>query len=196
MGLLVGMAVGLVVLAAGTQMLAQHLRGHRLNLQASHLQHDLRSAMDAMARELRQAQYVAKAWKTRAAGRCADDFCDGLEDFRIEADRIEFSHDRNHNGTQDNHECMGFRLSQRALMARRSCSGSGSWLSLTDRGSLEITALHWQLRCEWRDGWLHRTVRITLSGHAPGQAQQPWTLARTVHLRNDLPAPAGALYCP
>ena len=36
-GLLVGMAVGLVVLAAGMQMLAQQLRGHRHSLQASHL---------------------------------------------------------------------------------------------------------------------------------------------------------------
>lgn len=195
-GLLVGMAVGLVVLAAGTQMLAQHLRGHRLNLQASHLHHDLRSAMDWMARELRQAQYVANAWQTRSSGHCEDNFCDGTDDFRIEDDWIDFSHDRNHNGRQDNHECIGFRISQKALMARRTCSGPGSWLPLTDRGSLEVTGLQWQLRCELREGWLQRSVRITLTGHSPADAERPLSLSQTVHLRNDLPASTRALYCP
>eukprot|EP01030_Chromulinospumella_sphaerica_P007117 gene7117-6960_t len=59
-GLLVGLSVGLVVLAAGSALLANHLRGHRMALQDSHLHHDLRSAMDWMSRELRKAQYSAK----------------------------------------------------------------------------------------------------------------------------------------
>ncbi|MBD8050617.1 PilW family protein [Limnohabitans radicicola] len=195
-GLLVGLAVGLIVLAAGTQMLAQHLRGHRLNLQASHLQHDLRTAMDWMSRELRQAQYSAQAWQTRSPSACDDSFCDGFEDFSIEGDWIDFSHDRNHNGRQDDDECIGFRLSDKVLMARRSCSGSGNWLALTDRSSLEITALSWQLQCELRQGWLHRTVRVTLTGQWPGDTTQPISLSQTVHLRNDMPASAQALYCP
>ncbi len=195
-GLLVGLAVGLVVLAAGTQMLGQHLRGHRLNLQSSHLQHDLRTAMDWMTRELRRAQYVADAWQTRSPTTCNDTFCDGLEDFSIEGDWIDFSHDRNHNGAQDDDECMGFRLSDKALMARRSCSGSGNWLPLTDRNSLEVTALSWQLQCEQRQGWLHRSVRVTLAGQWPGDAMRPFSLSQTVHLRNDLPASVQALYCP
>ncbi len=195
-GLLVGLALGLVVLAAGTQMLAQHLGGHRLNLQASHLQHDLRTAMDWMGRELCQAQYVAGAWQTRSPTTCDDPFCDGLEDFSIEDDWIDFSRDRNHNGLQDDDECMGFRLSNKALMARRSCSGTGQWQPLTDRASLEVTALGWQLQCERRQGWLHRTVRVTLTGQWPGDASRSFSLSQTVHLRNDLPASAQALYCP
>jgi len=195
-GLLVGLSVGLVVLAAGAQMLAQHLHGHRLNLQGSHLQHDLRSAMDWMGRELRQAQYSAQAWQTRSPSTCDDTFCDGFEDFSIEGDWIDFSRDRNHNGAQDDNECMGFRLSDKVLMARRSCSGSGNWVALTDSTSLEVTALGWQLACEPRQGWLHRTVRISLTGQSPGDASHPISLSQTVHLRNDLPASAQALYCP
>lgn len=195
-GLLVGLSVGLVVLAAGAQMLAQHLRGHRLSLQSSHLQHDLRSAMDWMARELRQAQYAAGAWQTRSPTACDDTFCDGFEDFSIEDDWIDFSHDRNHNGVQDDNECMGFRLSDKVLMARRSCSGSGNWVALTDGASLEVTALNWQLACEARHGWLHRSVQITLSGQWPGDASPPIQLSQTVHLRNDLPASAQTLFCP
>lgn len=195
-GLLVGLSVGLVVLAGGTQMMAQHLHGHRMNLQASHLQNDLRTSMDWMTRELRQAQYVAGAWQTRSPTTCDDPFCDGHEDFSIEDDWIDFSRDRDHDGMQDDDECMGFRVSEKALMARRSCSGSGNWLPLTDRASLEVTALSWQLQCERRQGWLHRTVRITLTGQWPGDASRPVSLTQTVFLRNDLPASAQALYCP
>ncbi len=195
-GLLVGLSVGLVVLAAGSALLANHLRGHRMALQDSHLHHDLRSAMDWMARELRKAQYSAKAWETRSPLACTDTFCDGFEDFSIEDDWINFSHDRNHNGTQDNNECMGFRLSDAELKAKRSCSASGDWQAITDQTSLEITALSWQLRCELHQGWLHRTVQMSLTAQWPGDATRQVSLTQTVHLRNDLPAAMKALYCP
>ena len=195
-GLLVGLGIGLLVLAAGSQMLAQQLRGHRLSLQGSHVQHELRSAMDWMSRELRKAQYAGLAWQTRSPASCSDPFCDGLEDFSIEGDWIDFSHDRDHDGAQDDNECMGFRLSNKVILARRTCSGTGSWLPLTDSASLEVTALSWQLQCELRQGWLHRSVRITLSGQWPGDAARPVSLSQTVHLRNDVPASVQALYCP
>ena len=196
MGLLVGLSVGLVVLAAGSALLAHQLRGHRMALQDSHLHHDLRSAMDWMARELRKAQYSAKAWETRSPTACVDTFCDGFEDFSIEVDWIDFSHDRNHNGEQDNDECMGFRLSGQQLMAKRSCNASGDWQAITDRVNLEITALSWQLQCELHQGWLHRAVQMSLTAQWPGDATRQVTLTQTVHLRNDLPAAKKALYCP
>lgn len=196
MGLLVGLSVGLVVLAAGSALLAHQLRGHRMALQDSHLHHDLRSAMDWMARELRKAQYSAKAWETRSPTACVDTFCDGVEDFSIEDDWIDFSHDRNHNGEQDNDECMGFRLADQQLMAKRSCNLSGDWQAITDRANLEITTLSWQLHCELHQGWLHRAVQMSLTAQWPGDATRQVTLTQTVHLRNDLPAAKKALYCP
>ena len=45
-----------LVLAAGARMLAQQLHSHRLNLQDSHLNHDLRNAVDLMTRELHRGQ--------------------------------------------------------------------------------------------------------------------------------------------
>jgi type IV pilus assembly protein PilW len=195
-GLLVGLSVGLVVLTAGSALLAHQLRGHRIALQDSHLNHDLRSAMDWMARELRKAQYSAKAWETRSPITCVDTFCDGFEDFSIEDDWIDFSYDRNHNGLQDDNECMGFRLSGSELSAKRSCSASGSWLAITDRSSLEITAVSWQMNCELRKGWLHRSVRMALTAQWPGDASRQLSLSQIVHLRNDLPAAMQARYCP
>lgn len=196
MGLLVGMAVGLVVLAAGSAMLANHLRGHRTALQDSHLHTDLRSATDWMARELRKAQYNANAWQTRSPTACNDPFCQGHQDFGVDGDEISFSYDRNHNGQRDNDECMGFRLSDSALLARRTCSSSGSWQAITDRTHLSITALSWQLRCEARNGWLHRSVEVNLTAHWPGDASRQVSLSQNIHLRNDLPASKQALFCP
>ncbi len=200
MGLLVGMAVGLVVLAAGSAMLANHLRGHRAALQDTHLHTDLRSAMDWMARELRKAQYTASAWKTRSPTTCDDPFCQDWQDFSIEGDWIDFSYDRNHNGQRDDDECMGFRLVDKALHARRTCSApgnlTGSWQAITDSANLNITALNWQLRCELRNGWLHRSVQMGLTAQWPGDASRQFSLSQTVHLRNDLPASQQALFCP
>jgi hypothetical protein len=195
-GLLVGLSVGLVVLAAGSALLANHLRGHRAALQESHLHHDLRSAMDWMARELRKTQYAGMAWQTRSPSACADGFCQDGQDFSIQGDRIDFSYDRNHNGLRDANECMGFRLSGQALQTKRSCSGSGSWLAITDSANLELTALSWQLRCELRNGWVHRSVLMALTAQWPGDATRRISLSQTVHLRNDLPASVQALFCP
>lgn len=195
-GLLVGLSVGLLVLAAGSAMLANHLRGHRMALQDSHLHHDLRSAMDWMARDLRKAQYTGQAWQTRAPGVCDDAFCEGWQDFSIEGDWIDFSYDRDHDGEKDDDECMGFRLSGQALHARRSCNGTGDWQAITDSANLELTALSWQLRCELRKGWVHRSVEMALTAQWPRDATRQISLSQTVHLRNDLPASAQALFCP
>jgi len=57
MGLMVGLSVGLLVLAGGTGLLTHQLRGHRMAWQDIHLNHELRVAADWMGRELRKAQY-------------------------------------------------------------------------------------------------------------------------------------------
>ena len=190
MGLLVGLSVGLVVLAAGSAMLANHLRAHRSALQDSHLHHDLRSAMDWMARELRKAQYSAKAWQSRSPQLCSDAFCDGPEDFSIDVDKLQFSHDRNHDGQQDNNECMGFRVSGQALQVKRSCSGTGDWQAITDKAHLMVTALRWQMVCEPLNGGWQRQVQMALTAHRPGDAANAVNLSHTVHLRNEVPPAA------
>lgn len=196
MGLLVGLSVGLLVLAAGSAQIAHQIKGHRQALQDSHLHQDLRSAMDWMARDLRRAQYSASSWETRSPSVCTDPFCDGMEDFSIENDWIDFSFDQNHNGLQDNNECVGFRLSGQVLQGRRSCANSGQWQAITDTSSIEITALSWQLHCEARNGWLHRSVDMRLMARWPKDDSRQISLVQTVQLRNDLPAHLQPLFCP
>ena len=186
-GLLVGMGVGLVVLAAGSQMLAQHLQGHRLALQDSHVHHDLRSALDTIARELRQAQAIGQAWRWRGTAQCSDAFCGGQADLRVEGQRIGFGLDLNHDGQLDNNECSGFRLKDHELQIRTACAPE-VWTDLTDVGSLKMTHLQWQVHCEKHGRWVARWVTVHLTAHWPRDATRVLSLSQTVSLRNDVPA--------
>jgi type II secretory pathway component PulJ len=193
-GLVVGLGLGLLVLAAGTQMLAHQLRGHRWQLQDSHVHHDLRAAMSSITQQLRQAQATEDAWKLRTSAPCPDAFCDGAEDFSISDDRINFSIDRNRNGLQDNNECLGFRLSNGELKARTSCEPE-VWTSLTDVGSLKITQLQWQVTCAAQGRLWQRWITVRLTAQWPGDASRQWQASQTITLRNALPALQAPAYC-
>ena len=187
MGLMVGMGIGLLVLAAGAKMLAQHLQGHRWALQDSHLHQDLRSAVDTLARELRQAQAVGQAWKNRSTADCQDAFCGSARDIKIQGSRIDFSRDRDQNGLLDNNECSGFRLKDQELQVRTACTPE-VWSDLTDAGSLKMVDMQWELHCERRGRWAQRWVTVKLSAQWPHDASRELSLSHTVSLRNDVPA--------
>ena len=194
-GLLVGLALGLLALGAGTFMLAQLLRGHRLALQDSHLQQDLHFALDLMASELQDAQYSGHAWASRSPASCTDPFCDGAEDFAVGSERLDWTIDRNHNGTQDNDECTGYRLRSGALQVRTACSPE-VWTALTDTATLRLTRLDATVHCEARSGWLHRQVQLQLQAAWPQDPGRSIALDRRVALRNALPQAVLARYCP
>ena len=194
-GLLVGLSLGLLVLAGGAHMLAQLLRGHRMALQDSHLQQDLHFAMDLMASELQDAQYNAKAWNTRSPTACTDAFCDGSEDFRVGDVRMDWTLDRNHDGVQDNDECTGYRLHAGVLQVRTACVPE-VWTALTDTASLRLTRLQAILQCRAQAGWLQRQVQLELEAQWPQDASRRIKIRRTVLLRNALPQALKARHCP
>ena len=193
-GLLVGLSVGLVVLAAGSQMLAKYLQAHRLALQDSHVHHDLRSALDTLTRELRQAQSLGQAWRGRVQADCADAFCTGQADLLVQGQRISFGQDRNLNGQLDNNECSGFRVKNHELQIRTACVPE-VWTDLTDAGSLKMTSLAWQVHCEKRGRWVARWVTVQLSAQWPRDATRTLSLSQTVSLRNDVPASPWPAVC-
>lgn len=193
-GLLVGLSVGLVVLAAGSQMLAKYLQAHRLALQDSHVHHDLRSALDTLTRELRQAQSLGQAWRGRVQADCADAFCTGQADLLVQGQRISFGQDRNLNGLLDNNECSGFRVKNHELQIRTACVPE-VWTDLTDAGSLKMTSLAWQVHCEKRGRWVARWVTVQLSAQWPRDATRTLSLSQTVSLRNDVPASPWPAVC-
>ena len=193
-GLLVGMGMGLLVLAAASQMLAQHLRGHRDALQDSHMHHDLRAALDTVGRELRQAQSVANAWQLRSSAECQDPFCAGEGRLAVQGSSIRFARDRNQNGLLDNNECAGFRLRDHELQMRTACSPE-VWTDLTDVGSLKMTMLQFEVRCELQGRWVARWVTVQLAAQWPRDARRALHLTHTLKLRNDVPALPWPLAC-
>ncbi|PUE10273.1 PilW family protein [Limnohabitans sp. T6-20] len=193
-GLMVGMGVGLVVLAGGSHMLAQHLQAHRWALQDSHLHHDLRSALDVLGRELRQAQSLGQAWSNRSPAQCQDAFCGDAQDLRIQGDRIDFSRDRNQNGQVDNNDCVGFRLKDNKLQVRTACTPE-VWTDMTDAGSLKMLDLQWQVLCERRGPWVARSVTVQASAQWPRDATRHLSLSQTISLRNDVPATPWPAVC-
>jgi len=186
-GLIVGLGLGLVVLAGGAHLLAQHLTAHRWALQDSHVHHDLRSALDSMARELRQAQAVGNAWTSRASAHCRDAFCSPGVDLQIQNQRIDFSRDRNQNGLLDNNDCAGFRLRGQKIQVRTACTPE-VWSDLTDSGSLKVLDLQWQVSCEQRGRWVSRWVTLQSTAEWPRDASLRLSLSQTTSLRNDVPA--------
>lgn len=193
-GLLVGMGIGLLVLAGGTHMLSKLLLAQRHAMQDSHLHHDLRSALDIMARELRQAQSLGQAWSQRSAAACQDDFCAAASALQIQGDRIDFGRDRNQNGQLDNNECTGFRLRNNKLQMRTACTPE-VWTDLTDTGSIKMTALQWQVQCEQQGPWVTRWVTVQASAEWPQDATRALSLAQSMGLRNDVPATPWPAVC-
>lgn len=194
-GLLVGLAVGLLVLAGATHMLAQLYRAQNLSLQDQHAEQELEWALELVARELANAQYVANAWQSRSPSTCQDAFCAGTEDLRVTPGRIDFSLDRDHSGTQDNDECTGLRLNAGALQVRTACVPE-VWAPLTDTSVLRVTRLDAQLQCQHGSGWVQRSVRLQVQAQTPALTARTLVIERQVSLRNDLPQAASASACP
>lgn len=186
-GLLIGLAAGLGVLTGGISLWMVTLKAQRNAMQESRMHQDLRAAMDWMAQELRQAQYLHQAWKFRTLTDCKDAFCGTAEDFTVSDNQIEFSWDRNDDGDKDNNECNGFQLRSSELRTKTSCS-TGQWQVVTNAEHVKITALKFTPRCTWVDGTLLRHIDIELTAALPNDPWMQVTHQQSVHLRNALPA--------
>ena len=140
--LLVGTAVGLGIVAAGTTVVTRHARENRALAIESRLMQDLRTATDIVARDLRRAGY----WGASASGVRGDDGSAVLanpyalvapESAASDAVRLSFSRDASENGTLDGNERFGFRLRNGAIELQL---GDGNWQALTDPATLTVTA--------------------------------------------------------
>lgn len=133
--LMIGMVVGLLVLAGGIAFFVNSVSSNREILQSRLLNQEMKATMSLMTREIRRAQYISDAEIIRTVIPCNDPFCNDTSDFSLSTAhptltsnfrQIEFSYDRYTNeggaggtkGSQDNNtggsratdECFGFRL--------------------------------------------------------------------------------------
>ena len=139
--LLIGLAIGLFIVAASTSLLTGNLRENRLLLIESRLMQDLRTAADMITRDLRRAGY----WAAADAGVRSDAGTPTLPNPYTElapgyaaADNVSFrfSRDATENNTVDSNEQFGFRLRNGAIELQL---GAGNWQALTDINTLTVT---------------------------------------------------------
>lgn len=188
-GLLIGLALGLGVLAGGISLWMVTLKAQRNALQENRMHQELRAAMDWMAQDIRQAQYLHQAWKLRTTADCRDAFCGAPEDFSVSDNQIEFSWDRDDDGTKDNNECNGFQLREFELRTKTSCT-SGQWQVVTNAEDVKITFLKFTPRCTWVNASLLRHIDIQLTATLPNDPLTTVTHQQSVQLRNAQPASA------
>ena len=208
---LVGLAIGLLVVACGALLLAQHLREHRALLIEARLLQDLRTAVDVVARDLRRAGHWADAAaglpEAALPGRTNPYAALAPAAAASDAASFAFSRDVIENHQLDSHERFGFRLRNRTIEMQ---IGGGSWQALTDATMLAVTTLRivptvqeielgelcshafpvGSTECPARQQL--RSLRIEIAGRSVADSGVVRNVQAEVRLRND--ALAGA--CP
>lgn len=205
--LMVGMALGLVVVLAGTALYMAILSGNAQYLRETLLGQDMDSAMFLMSRDIRRAGYDGAAASAIGSGKfgpALDPFVgsvSGTNYFPIDtrtAGCILFSYDLDKDGMlQPATEVFGFRLKDGVIQSRTGGAAmptgcddtSNVWDNLTDEKSETITSLSFSLgqsnvAVDGRTVVL-RTVTIGMTGQLPEDAAAQRTLSGTVRVRND-----------
>lgn len=140
--LLVGLALGLLVVAAGMLLLAQQLHEQRALLIEARLMQDLRTAADLVARDLRRAGHWgdsgAGVWSAPSTPLTNPYAALAPASAASDAASYAYSRDATENHALDGNEQFGLRLRNRAIELQL---GAGNWQALTDATLIEITAL-------------------------------------------------------
>ncbi len=199
--LMVGLALGLFIVATALFLLSEHLRENRSLLLQARLQQDLRTTLDLMDRHLHRAGFwgtpQAAIWQADAAPQ-ANPYAaltPGSNSVLFHASR-----DAQENQQIDSNETLGFRLQQGVLQMRL---GEGGWQSLTDPEVMQVTQLQIQPQVHEQSlaDLCHRpcpttsntcpprqqvrSVQISLQASATHDAQVQRSLQTQVRLRND-----------
>jgi prepilin peptidase dependent protein B len=164
--LMIGLLVGLIVIAAGTNIFSTSIKGQTDNINLTRLNQDMRAMMDIMARDIRRAGFVTSDPAANLTSLRNNPFFDGIStDIAVydEGACIVYAYNRDDNDANndgiigdietpsavDSNERLGFRLSDGELDMRLSGAtnencGDDSWQTITEP-EVEITALTFTL---------------------------------------------------
>lgn len=156
--LMVGMAIGLFIVAAGVLGVTTSLQENRQLLLEARLQQDLRATMDLITRDVRRAGYwgtPASGIPTPAAAATANPHAaitagtpptrptivlstaPATNTATTAADSLTYRWDADEDGTLDSNETYAFRLSDGKIQLS---IGGGTWQDVTDSGTMVVTA--------------------------------------------------------
>jgi len=154
---MVGVAIGLFVVAAATMLVSMQLSDSRRLMLETQVQQDLRATADIITRELRRAGHWGKArdgvWYAGNAADVRDNrystimkiadstessFADGEESSAVLFAYSRSGNEADENGTLDSAEELGFRLDPVSGVIQ-SRLGDAGWQALTDGNTLKVT---------------------------------------------------------
>ena len=139
--LMVGVAVGLILVAGALTLFSSNVVGSRRMIQETRLNQDLRAAADLIARDLRRAGYWANAVdgtlnSAASAATSSNPYSGTSGTFGSANSQVNYNFARDANNTLDANEQFGFRLSAGAIQIQ---TGSGTWQSVTDPDIVTVT---------------------------------------------------------
>ena len=199
--LLVGIAIGLFVVAGATTLFVSYLKNNRTLLQETRVNQDLRAAADLIARDLRRAGY----WQQAQLGVWYKDGPVATTPNPYSAVAAPSATDATYVYSKDtdlivqNNESFEFRLIDGAIETK---VGTG-YQQLTDPGATVIDAFQVALvsqtpialasycpgsACSATAGCPFQTIRnfeIVMRGHARGENAISRTIRQEVRIRND-----------
>lgn len=204
--LMIGMAVGLIVLSGTLALFGGHLRSNSDMLRTTRLNNELRSTMDLVVRDLRRAAYWGTAVKgVWFPGTIAIEE-NPFSDIEIAAGEVTYRYDVDGDGAYDNDET--FRIRRNGtdgtveLLQLDNGGGVQSTLPLSDGDLTNVSALTFQLNdrtttfaCLKAGAGpvaptppvLHvREITVTLTGQLRADPTVTRTLTESVRVRNDL----------
>jgi Tfp pilus assembly protein PilW len=210
--LMVGVAVGLFVVAAASMLVATQLGDNRRLTLETQVQQDLRAAGDIITRELRRTGHWAKArdgvgqpLNVNAYRAVSKDgtpptaFTDGEASTSVLISYSRSGSEADENNAVDSAEQLGFRLVSGVIQTRL---GDAGWQALTDSDTLNVTAFTLTMNeqpvlleclkpCSGGGNacWPRLVVRditLDIAGQAAHDSSVQRSLRSNVRLRNDL----------
>lgn len=145
--LMVGIAVGLILVAGALTLFSSHVVGSRGLVQETRLNQDLRAAADLIARDLRRAGYWPNAIDgvvntAASAATASNPYAGTSGTFGVANSQVAYNFARDGDSTLNTNEQFGFRLSGGAIQIQTGVSGSpavGTWQSVTDPDIMTVT---------------------------------------------------------
>jgi type IV pilus assembly protein PilW len=203
--LMVGVAVGLFVVAGATVAVSNQLGDNRRLMLETQIQQDLRAATDVIARDVRRAGYWGSAesgvWYAGAVAVASNPYTvlqPSVSDVPASAVTFAYSRSAAENGVRDATDESGFRLSNGAI----EMSTGGGWQALTDSSTLRITNFQVTLKSQAVNlacfnkcagggtaCWPTQVVRditVDITGQAVHDPAVQRKSSSTVRLRNDV----------
>jgi prepilin peptidase dependent protein B len=208
--LMVGLTIGLFVVAAAIGVLAINLRENRKLLLEARLMQDLRTASDLITRDLRHAGYWATAERgvaTAATVVVANPYAATWLAGNANTISFNYSRDDIENNTVDSNDQIGYRLRAGVVEVH---VGSGGWQALTDSATFNVTEFGITSKVDSIDlsGFCSRvcpsgtssciphqevrTLVVALGGNLVGDTSVSRRLLSSVRVRNDTLAGACA----